>query len=363
MMRWQVALVALLAAGCSASGGLPSASTSPMTDSPLPASPSPALPSAPAARQDVTLAFGGDVHFAGRTNPRLTRNARDVLGPIGRTLAAADISMVNLESAVTERGTPERKRFLFRAPPSALTALRTEGVDVVSMANNHAIDYGLDGLRDSLAAARGGGVAVVGIGANETQAYAPHVVTVRGTRVAILAASQVLDSALADRWTAGAAKPGLASALRVDRLVAAVRAARARADVVVVYLHWGREGDECPTASARSLAGQLAAAGASAIVGSHAHTLVGDGWIGRTYVSYGLGNFLWYTSDVYPNSSETGVMTLRVRANRVVAAQLKPAEIDDDGVPQPAVGPLASEILTRFAALRGCARLSATPAP
>ncbi len=355
MTRWHLLVVAVLVTGCSTTAGTPQAKPSSAAPAPsaVTAPPSPSPPP-----RDLTLAFAGDVHFAGRVESRLTSHPRDVLGPIGATLAAADIGMVNFESAVTEAGTPEPKQFHFRAPPSALVAMRDEGVDVVSLGNNHGVDYGRAGLRDTLAAIAATGMPVVGIGANAAAAYAPHVITVRGTRVALLGASQVRDRTVA-AWTAGDASPGIASAFEVERLVAAVRAARAAADVVVVYLHWGDEGSACPTPIMRSIAGRLAAAGATAVVGTHAHLLLGDGWQGQTYVAYGLGNFLWWRDNAFSN--DTGVLTLRLRANRVVSAQLTPARIDSAGVPQPAVGAQAARINASFARLRACTRLAGTP--
>ena len=161
MIRWPLVVVALLAASCSGAGDK-SPTAKPPAASPSQASPTPSP--TPTVAQDITLAFGGDVHFEGRTERRLSGHRQDVLGPIGATLAAADIGMVNLESAITERGTPEPKKYKFRTSPTALLALRDEGVDVVTMANNHAVDYGPVGLRDSLAAIKSTGVPVVGIG-------------------------------------------------------------------------------------------------------------------------------------------------------------------------------------------------------
>src|SRR5262249_59471659 len=147
---------------------------------------------------------------AGRTAGRATLGP-DVLGPIGRTLAAADIGMVNLESAITQRGTAEPKQFHFRAPPVVLDSLRRSGLDVITMANNHAVDYGPVGLADTLAAIGSHRLPVIGIGATAGQAYAPWYATVRGTRVAVIAASQIPDRTLA-AWTAGPSSPGIASA-------------------------------------------------------------------------------------------------------------------------------------------------------
>ncbi|PZS31710.1 MAG: hypothetical protein DLM59_09465 [Pseudonocardiales bacterium] len=349
-------LVAGVVAGCSGPAAEPSAAPSPAARPAVLAAPSPRPAGQPAG--DVTLAFAGDVHFAGRVAPRLQNHPRDVLGPIGAVLARADIGMVNFESAITERGTPEPKQFHFRAPPSALTALAATGVDVVTMANNHGVDYGTVGLADTLAAVRTSKLPVIGVGANAAQAYAPYLTTVRGTRVAIIAASQISDRT-AVAWTATTTRPGIATAFEIDRLVAAVKAARTLADVVVVYLHWGTEGQACPNPAQVTVARQLAAAGADAVVGTHAHLLLGAGWQGRTYVAYGLGNFLWWRDDAYSN--DTGVLTLRVRPHRVVSAVLTPARIDDGGVPLPVTGSEAARILTKFRGLGGCSHLSPTP--
>ncbi|MFF3563596.1 CapA family protein [Streptomyces sp. NPDC002574] len=306
----------------------------------------------------VTLAFAGDVHFTQRTAGRL--GVDPALGPLSPVLSAADFSMVNLESAITTRGTPEPKLYHFRTPPRALDALRRSGVDAVTMANNHAVDYGPQGLSDTLAAAQDSPIPVVGIGADDTEAYRPYVTEVNGVRLAVLAASQVQDLTN-DRFRAGPGRPGIASALDRPRLVSAVRAARARADVIVVYLHWGTEGQSCPGSEQRSIAAELSAAGATAVVGTHAHVMLGSGMLGPTYVAYGFGNFLWYGSSPYPHSDETGVTTLTVTHGAVTAAAFAPALVDGHGVPVPQTGAAAELITTRHEQLRQCTGL--TPAP
>ena len=308
---------------------------------------------------EVTLAFGGDVHFEGVIRGRLAANPAGAMGPIGGVLRRADIAMVNLESAITTRGTPAGKSYVFRAPPTAFTALRSAGVDVVTQANNHGMDFGLVGLRESVAAARAARFPVVGIGLDDDQAYAPYRVTVHGQRLAFLGATQVLDSSLIEAWSAGPGKPGLASAKRVDRLVAAVRAARAAADTVVVYLHWGTERVSCPTPVQRELARTLVAAGADVVVGSHAHVLLGAGYLNRAYVGYGLGNFVFYSSGGGPNT-ESGVLMLTVRGRSVERASWAPARISG-GVPIPLAGAAASAARQRWERLQACTGLSAHP--
>jgi poly-gamma-glutamate synthesis protein (capsule biosynthesis protein) len=302
----------------------------------------------------ITLAFAGDVHFAERTATRLAADPTTAFGEAAAALRAADLTMVNLETAVTERGSPEPKEFHFRTPATAFAALRAAGVDVATMANNHAADYGPVGLADTLAAIRSTRFPTIGIGADAAHAYAPYDVTVRGHRVALLAASQIRDRTLA-AWSAGASSPGIASAYD-DRLVAAVRAARHRAEVVVVYLHWGVEGQGCPSGDQRAVAARLAAAGADAVVGTHAHLLLGAGWLGPTYVAYGLGNYLWWRNSAY--SDDTGVLRLTFAGRRVVGAALAPAHIDGRGVPVPATGDTAARIQRKWAGLVGCTGLA-----
>jgi poly-gamma-glutamate capsule biosynthesis protein CapA/YwtB (metallophosphatase superfamily) len=153
------------------------------------------------------------------------------------------------------------------------------------------MDYGVESLSQTLQAEIDSGFPVIGIGANDTEAYAPLIADIRGQRVAVVAATQVLDGSLANGWTATPTQPGLASAEPIDRLVRAVTAAWAQADTVVVFLHWGVERATCPTGDQQSLAQTLVDAGADIVVGGHAHRLQGGGRLGNAVVHYGLGNF------------------------------------------------------------------------
>ena len=302
----------------------------------------------------VVLAFGGDVHFEGALNSRLSTDPEHALAPIAPVLRSADIAVVNLETAVTNGGSPTAKEFTFRAPATAFAALRGAGVDVASMANNHGLDYGLEGLRDSLAAAKRYRLPLIGIGLDDAQAYRPFRRTVNGQRIAVIGATQVLDDELISAWTAGPGKPGLASAKNVPRLLRAVRAVRKTSDTVVVFLHWGVELEQCPSADQRQLAKQLVAAGADVVVGGHAHRVQGAGRLGRAVVGYGLGNFAWYgTSEL---STQTGVLLVTVDGRRVVSYRWAPARIVD-GVPRPLSGVEHDRALSAWRSLRGCTGL------
>jgi hypothetical protein len=308
--------------------------------------------------EPVTLAFGGDVHFEGAIESRLAANPATALGPIANVLRRADLAVVNLETAITERGTPAPKDFTFRAPPSALTALKAAGVDVATMANNHGQDFGVVGLRDSLAAAKAAKFPVIGVGRNADEAYRPYQVTVKGQRIAVIGATQVLDSSLAAAWTAGEDKPGMASAYEEARLLAAVKAARAAADTVVVDLHWGRELVNCPIDRQRALAPKLVAAGADVVVGSHAHLLLGGGYLRGAYVHYGLGNFVFYSRGGV--TAQSGVLLLTTRGRAITNSRWVPATISG-GIPVPLNGAAATRAVSSWQSLRRCTGLSAKP--
>jgi len=306
-----------------------------------------------------TISFAGDVHFAGRTAARLSANPATAFGRSAAVLSKADLSMVNLETAIAVGGSAEGKTFTFQAPPAAFTALKDAGVDIATMANNHGADYGADGLSQTLAAIRSSGFPVVGIGADATAAYAPYYTTVNGVRIAVVAASQVPDETLVN-FSATDDNPGIASAFS-DRLLASVRAAKGKADVVIAYLHWGTEYDSCPNSDQRGLADRLAAAGVAAVVGTHAHVLQGAGWRpDGTYVAYGLGNYFWWRS--FGNAQDdNGVLTLTIAHDRVRTADFSPSRLDDTGVSPPATGAVARTILGEFTQATRCADLSSTP--
>ncbi|WP_027344668.1 CapA family protein [Hamadaea tsunoensis] len=333
-------LLAAALAGCTARAAAPTGAPT------APATPSPARP--------ITVAFAGDVHFTDRTSGVLDQGMPGVTALMG----GADLAMVNLETAVTSGGTPEPKQFHFRAPAGAFAALKAAGIDVTTIANNHALDYGRAGLTDTLAAAAQARMPVVGAGPTAGAAFAPQIFTIRGTRIAVLGMSQV--SELWQAWRATDTRSGLAMARDTDRAVAAVRAAKKRADVVIVYLHWGTEYQECPSAEQRDLARRLSDAGADALVGTHAHVLLGDGWLRHTYVHYGLSNFVWWRNDAATNDTE--VLTLTIRSGRIISGTVTPAYIDrTTGVPAAVSGAAAQRILAERRRVVGCSGLSAAP--
>jgi poly-gamma-glutamate synthesis protein (capsule biosynthesis protein) len=201
----------------------------------------------------------------------------------------ADLFVLNLECAISDRGRPwpdPAKPFFFRAPPVAVEALVHLGVDCVTLANNHALDFGAEALLDTLAHLRAAGIAAVGAGEEVESARAPAVLERAGFRLAVVGFSDHPED-----YAAGPARPGIAFAdLRgedVPRWALELVAAQA-ADGVLVTPHWGPNMTAEPVPPVRAAAQALVAAGASLVAGHSAHVFHGV----QGSVLFDLGDFL-----------------------------------------------------------------------
>jgi poly-gamma-glutamate synthesis protein (capsule biosynthesis protein) len=311
----------------------------------------------------VTFAFGGDVNFPAGSllGDRLSEDAAGAMGPgAPQLLGGVDLSMVNFESALTD-GTcpdPQPKQYVFYAPSAAITAFKSAGVSLVTEANNHGEDCGAAGLQMSLAIRNATKYTILGIGQDAAQAFTPFQTVIHGERIGIIAATQVIDGDLQTAWTATGSQAGLASAYDVNALVAAVEAARKIDDTVIVFLHWGVELDACPDPLQEPLASVLVKAGADIVIGSHAHVLLGGGYLGSAYVDYGLGNFAFY-NDPYP-TDESGSLVITATGRHIDEVTWRPALIEDE-VPVPLTGAAASQALQGWDQARSCTDVTATP--
>ncbi|HLM18745.1 MAG TPA: CapA family protein [Acidimicrobiia bacterium] len=316
----------------------------------------------------VTFAFAGDVNFPEAWDtedgpppnaPPLAEQVRadphHVLDAIAPVLSDADLAMVNVETAITDGGDPVAgKNYHFRSPAQTFQALKSAGVDVVNMANNHSLDYGPSGIEDTFAAIDAAKVAVSGLGHDADQAYRPYRTTIKGQRIAIVSASDWLEPALVDSWSATDAQPGIAFSIDRTRLLAEVQKVRSEVDTLVVFLHWGTEETWCASGEQQDLASALLGAGADIIVGSHAHRVFGAGKVGPALVAYGMGNFVYWRED--GESGRSGVLKVTATGRDVDDYSWVPARITN-GVPVPQTGAAADADLAEWNARRACSGL------
>lgn len=236
----------------------------------------------------LTIAAVGDLMFARDVVALMQQHGPDyAFERVAPFLAGNDLLNGNLEGTFTERGEPLDKLYTFRAPPALAEGLRGAGFDAVSLANNHALDFGPVGLRDTFDTLDATGVAHFGAGLDRREAEAPLIVEVGGAFVALLGFSAVDASEFA-----GAGTPGVARA-EVAGVTSAVAAITPAVDFVVVVFHFGTEYDATPTARQRELAAAAADAGAALVIGHHAHVLQPWERRGKALILYGLGNFVF----------------------------------------------------------------------
>jgi poly-gamma-glutamate capsule biosynthesis protein CapA/YwtB (metallophosphatase superfamily) len=241
-----------------------------------------------------------------------------------------DLTVVNQECPVSNLGTKwPGKQFNFRGDPRALPAMKAAGVEVASMANNHAYDYGpvalLDTRKNDLAA----GIQPVGAGKDPAEANAPAIFHLQGWTVAVVGLDQVIDPDPEEVARPG--HPGTSDGHDFPAMLAAVRAAAAISDLVVVDIHWGVELDTQPRSYQVEQGHRLIAAGADIIFGGHSHRLQPlEMYRGRP-IFYSLGNFVWPNFSV--EGATTGVAEVRVSASGHLTARMIPAFITAPGHP------------------------------
>lgn len=208
-------------------------------------------------------------------------------------LEDADVTIGNLESALGDAGQPAQKRYTFRAPPAAAESLALAGFDLISLANNHAMDYGPDTLLQAISLLQEQGVTAVGAGANESEARALRVRQIGQIKVGFLAYVNVpveVGGFDTYSWTATADEPGLAWGNVAD-IAADVSTAADAADLLVVLLHSGLEYIDAPSEAQMAAAHAAVDAGAAIVIGHHSHLLQGVEFYQDGVIVYGLGNF------------------------------------------------------------------------
>jgi poly-gamma-glutamate capsule biosynthesis protein CapA/YwtB (metallophosphatase superfamily) len=287
----------------------------------------------------ITVALVGDL---------LPTTKRAEVGPVGALTAKAEVAFANLECPISSRGAPLKAKqapneWAFRAPPpAAREQMRAWGLDVVSLANNHALDYGPLALADTLTVLRGQGIQHGGADMAAAGAWQPAIIERQGLGIGFVCcvASETLPGS--GEFEAGASHPGLA-VLRTDgvrlaqacrRLAAQVRELRWRVDLLIVSMHWGEEAVGTPTPIQRELARAAAEAGADIVVGHHPHRLqpLELAHSGECIVAYSLGNFVFPAQRAAQRHS--GVLLVRWGPRGIIAAGFAPAKLEG-GEPSP----------------------------
>lgn len=269
-----------------------------------------------------------------------------VVSGLGAMARGADALVLNLETQLTARPSPAGTiGTSLKADPSAIAVLSYLGVKAVTCANNHCLDYGHDGLRESVDRLEEAGIAVTGVTGEGRLPGA--VVPVAGIRVGLLGFSD-------DWWVAEDAGIGLRPAPHDPALVREqITAMRAAADLVVVQLHWGYEWSMYPMLALRNLARSYIEAGASLVVCHHAHVPMGVETCRRGAIAHGLGNLYFGQSERqhHPFRNSSYVLRAEISRSGLAAIEILPVCTDAGGRAGPASGQSARTVTNALAVL------------
>ncbi len=296
----------------------------------------------------LLFAAGGDVIGDRRVGAFIDAHGGEaVLAPVKTYLEEAHLAFVNLESPISDKGARNTaKEYTFRSRTALAGGLAAAGVDVVSLANNHTLDYGSKALLDTLERLDDAGVAYAGAGADRRAAEAPALLITPAGIVKVLAFTEIIPGGFA----ATAEHPGVnATTPDRERVLASIAAAAETADFVVVSFHWGTEYTGQATREQRRLAHRAVDAGADLVLGHHPHVIQGLELYRSHLIAYSLGDFVF---DHYSRiTGEAFVLQVSLPKEGPPSFTAIPVYLDEDGVPAPVSGEEAHVILDRLSSL------------
>ena len=313
---------------------------------------------APQHAGSVSIDAVGDLMLGRGVAAMVQRHGSDwPFARVSERLRSADVRFGNLELALTDRGTQSAKDYTFRAPPDSVQSLVGAGINVVDVANNHVLDFGTQGLLDTISTVARNGIFHIGAGSDGESARTPAIVMVNGIRIAWLAYVNVPDDSIsgfvARSLEGGPGRPGVAWGTP-DVIARDVTAARQRSDVVIVALHSGFEYTSEPNSVQKDLAHAAIDAGAALVLGAHPHVLQGIEFYHGGLIAYSLGNFLFDldASDI-AHYGLPSVLTVVLRVNLdsrgVTGIEVYPAIINrNDFRPEPVAGDAARPVFDRI---------------
>ena len=244
------------------------------------------------AIEDFTMFFTGDVMIQRCTGIYDAEGINGILSEyLEQEMVSADMTVINNECPFSNGGSQHPdKQFTFRVDPKYVSVIQDMGVDVASLANNHALDFGTEALLDSFATFDNAGIPYVGAGETKERAEEAIFIEAGGRTVGVLSASRVIPVV---EWNIDTRLPGLFCTYDSTRLVERIKEVEQQCDYVVVFVHWGIERNAYPEEYQHNLAKQYIDAGADLVVGNHSHVPQGIEYYNGVPIVYCLGNYIF----------------------------------------------------------------------
>jgi len=279
-----------------------------------------------AGHSDVTVSFAGDILLDRGVADAIRAHSADYLfDGVGDIFSASDIAFANLEGPLSAGGSGVLKDewLLFRADPSCAQAMKSAGLTILNLANNHSMDYGHTGLENTMEALRANGILPLGAGMDKESAHEPAFLRKMGAKIGFLGFSDFPP----EGYFYNAQKADIAYADR-NTLADAVKDAKENCDILIVSFHWGAEFTHNAGQSQQDLAHLAIESGADAVVGHHPHVLQGIEIYRGKPVFYSLGNFV-FDQQVQHGTDETIIVSISVKDKRIETIKLIPVQIID----------------------------------
>jgi poly-gamma-glutamate synthesis protein (capsule biosynthesis protein) len=268
----------------------------------------------PAGETSIVIAFAGDTFFDRRLLPGF-KNGGDLFRDVRIAVADSDFFIVNLETPISSGGTPYDKPFVFRASPDKAELLTNAGINVVALANNHMMDYGLKALIDTRDILSKHGIAYTGAGTNLAHASMPVILEKNGIRIGFL--SFGLNGPL-DLMDATPKREGTAP-IHLSNILPILKALRPQVDFLIVALHDGEEYFEVPILRVLTNYRAIIDAGADLIIGHHPHILEGIEKRPNGVIFYSMGNLLFDQKYAATVQTMIGKVKLTKKAQKITA--------------------------------------------
>ncbi|SCG82371.1 PGA biosynthesis protein capA [Proteiniborus sp. DW1] len=247
---------------------------------------------------NFVLSFAGDINFDENWSTMEYYNTvengiYDCFSPeLIQMMRDADIMCLNNEFTYSTNGTPlEGKYYTFRAHPSRVNILKELGVDIVSLANNHVYDYGVQSLIDTMATLKQADILYYGAGHNLDEAMSPVYFEIQGKTIAYVAASRAEKYKMTPQATEDS--PGILRCYDTELFIQTIKEAKENADYVIAYVHWGTENTYELEEVQLTTGKEYLDAGADIVIGAHPHCLQGIEYYNGKPIVYSLGNF-WF---------------------------------------------------------------------